>query len=136
MQNRSLKRLQRLITVLSDKEKRKLYDQFGHAAFDQTAGAGAGNGGPGGGFWKTYGGPQGGYQEYHFEGGNMDDIFGDIFGDIFNREPGARLTAVHRGQALRREVPGVVLTDLRADLEDLEDSAALTAVISGRKAAM
>ena len=29
-------------TVLSDKEKRKMYDQFGHAAFDQTAGAGAG----------------------------------------------------------------------------------------------
>ena len=28
--------------VLGDKEKRKLYDQFGHAAFDQTAGAGAG----------------------------------------------------------------------------------------------
>ena len=39
-------------TVLSDKEKRKLYDHFGHAAFDQTAGAGAGNGGPGGGFWS------------------------------------------------------------------------------------
>lgn len=77
-------------TVLSDKEKRKLYDRFGHAAFDQTAGAGAGagNGGPGGGFWRTYGGPQGGYQEYHFEGGNMDDIFGDIFGDIFHRGTG------------------------------------------------
>ena len=75
-------------TVLSDKEKRKMYDQFGHAAFDQTAGAGAGTGGPGGGFWRTYGGPQGGYQEYHFEGGNMDDIFGDIFGDIFHHGTG------------------------------------------------
>ena len=81
--------------VLGDKEKRKLYDQFGHAAFDQTAGAGAGfggtgYGGPGGGFWRTYssGGPGGGYQEYHFEGGNMDDIFGDIFGDIFNHGSG------------------------------------------------
>lgn len=75
-------------TVLSDKEKRKMYDQFGHAAFDQTAGAGAGTGGPGGGFWRTYGGPQDGYHEYHFEGGNMDDIFGDIFGDIFNHGTG------------------------------------------------
>ena len=75
-------------TVLSDKEKRKLYDQFGHAAFDQTAGAGAGAGGADGGFWRTYGGPGGGYQEYHFEGGNMDDIFGDIFGDIFNHGTG------------------------------------------------
>lgn len=83
--------------VLGDKEKRKMYDQFGHAAFDQTAGAGAGygnagagSGRPGGGFWRTYssGGPGGGYQEYHFEGGNMDDIFGDIFGDIFNHGSG------------------------------------------------
>lgn len=84
--------------VLGDKEKRKLYDQFGHAAFDQTAGAGAGYGnagagfgGPGGGFWRTCssGGPDGGYQEYHFEGGNMDDIFGDLFGDIFNHGNGS-----------------------------------------------
>lgn len=55
--------------VLSDSEKRKLYDQFGHAAFDGNA-ADAG----------AYGGA---YQEYHFDGGNVDDIFGDIFGDIF-----------------------------------------------------
>ena len=27
-------------SVLSDKEKRKLYDQFGHAAFDEGAGGG------------------------------------------------------------------------------------------------
>lgn len=67
-------------TVLSDKEKRKMYDQFGHAAFDQTAGAGStGNTR----YWQSYGGP-GGYQEYHFEGGNMDDMFRDIFGDIFH----------------------------------------------------
>lgn len=62
--------------VLSDKEKRKLYDQFGHAAFEQSgAGSAQGNG-----FWQSYGGPQGGYQEYHFEGSNMDDMFRDIFG--------------------------------------------------------
>ena len=48
--------------VLSDPDKRKQYDQFGHAAFE-----------PGGG---TYGG---------FDFGSMDfsDIFGDIFGDLF-----------------------------------------------------
>ena len=38
--------------VLSDPKKKKLYDQFGHAAFDETAGygqgAGAGAGIPGG----------------------------------------------------------------------------------------
>ena len=57
-------------TILSDEEKRKLYDQFGHAAFDGT-GADPRNT------------QNGAYQEYHFENGNMDDIFGDIFGDIF-----------------------------------------------------
>ena len=81
--------------VLSDKEKRTMYDQFGHAAFDQSGAGGpwnnaggawnsAGGAGGTGGFWRAYGGPQGGYQEYHFEGGNMDDMFGDIFGDIFH----------------------------------------------------
>ena len=67
--------------VLSDKEKRKLYDQFGHAAFDQNGEAGS----QGNGYWQPYGGAQGGYQEYHFEGGSMDDMFRDMFGDIFHR---------------------------------------------------
>ena len=50
--------------VLSDKEKRKLYDQFGHAAFDGSAPEGGYTGaGNGAGF--------GGYQEYHFEGGDL-----------------------------------------------------------------
>ncbi len=53
--------------VLSDPEKRKQYDQFGHAAFD--GGAGGGYGGFGG-----FGG---------FDGADMGDIFGDIFGDLF-----------------------------------------------------
>lgn len=86
--------------VLSDEEKRKLYDQFGHAAFDGGMGAdgtegysstggfgGFGSGGFGsGGFgssgtWRTQG-PDGSYQEFHFNGdaGNMDDIFEQIFG--------------------------------------------------------
>ena len=69
--------------ILSDPEKKKLYDQFGHAAFDET-GAGGAYGRPhGGSYRQAYGGPGGGYREYHFEGGNMDDVFDDIFGDIF-----------------------------------------------------
>ena len=67
--------------VLSDDKKRKLYDQFGHAAFD----GGAQEGGPGGSgtYSYSYGGPGSGYREYHFQGdpGDMDDIFKDIFGD-------------------------------------------------------
>lgn len=81
--------------ILSDEKKRKMYDQFGFAAFEEGAAdggaygsrAGSGFGGFGGfsGFQgKT--GDSGNYREFHFESGrdgNMDDIFGDIFGDMF-----------------------------------------------------
>lgn len=50
--------------VLSDADKRRQYDQFGHAAFE--------NGGGGGGF-----------SGFDFEGADFGDIFGDIFGDLF-----------------------------------------------------
>ncbi|MCR4851216.1 MAG: molecular chaperone DnaJ [Lachnospiraceae bacterium] len=50
--------------ILSDPEKRKQYDQFGHAAFE----GGAGGGGFGG---------------FDFSSADFSDIFGDIFGDFF-----------------------------------------------------
>ena len=91
-------------TILNDPEKKKLYDQFGHAAFDGSAPGGGSYGGYGsyggsydgsrgghsdGNSYRYYsGGTQGfdgrgGYREYHFENGNMDDLFGDMFKDIF-----------------------------------------------------
>lgn len=81
--------------VLSDPEKKKLYDQFGHAAFEEGAGAGYGAGGfNGSGFGGGFGGfgnghsgayrsPDGSYQEFHFEGGDMDDILKNLFGGGF-----------------------------------------------------
>lgn len=66
-------------TILSDPEKRKLYDQFGHAAFDGSM--------PEGGAYQYSGagaGQNGGYQEFHFNGADMGDMFGDIFGDMFH----------------------------------------------------
>ena len=97
--------------VLSDEKKRKLYDQFGHAAFEEGAGNygnaqgspfGSGFGGSQGGpFGNGFGGAQGnpfgggfhgsysdgnGYHEYHFENGeDMDDILKNIFGGGFKK---------------------------------------------------
>ena len=48
--------------VLSDPDKRKQYDQFGHAAFEGGAGGAGG---------------------FDFSGMDFGDIFGDIFGDFF-----------------------------------------------------
>ena len=64
--------------VLSDPEKRRQYDQFGHAAFEQAAAGGAG-----------------GFDGFNFNGGDMGDIFGDIFGDLFGG--GRRRSGVARG---------------------------------------
>lgn len=65
-------------SILNDPEKRKLYDKFGHAAFEEGfspnqswENARQGNTG------------KGSYDSFHFESGNMDDLFNDIFGNIF-----------------------------------------------------
>ncbi len=39
-----------------------------------------------GGTYRSYGGPGIGYQEYHFEGGDMDDMFDDILGNMLMEE--------------------------------------------------
>ena len=59
--------------VLSDAEKRRQYDQFGHAAFQGGGGPGAGG----------------------FDFSDMGDIFGDIFGDFFGG--GRRSSAANNG---------------------------------------
>ena len=72
--------------VLSDAEKRKMYDQFGMAAFDGSGGAAGGDPFGGGGF--------------HFEGGDGDDIFGDIFGSMFGggrNSKGFHRSSFHQG---------------------------------------
>lgn len=70
--------------ILSDPEKKRQYDQYGHAAFD----------GPGGG---------GGFD---FNGADFSDIFGDIFGDFFGggRQSGARNNGPMKGANIRTSV--------------------------------
>ena len=71
--------------ILGDPEKRKLYDQFGFAAFQEGFDPEAASGSYGswsdfsGGFGSGRSG-SGGYQEYHFSGGSMDDILKQMFG--------------------------------------------------------
>lgn len=61
--------------VLSDAEKRRQYDQFGHAAFENGGG--------------------GGYGGFDFTGSDFTDIFGDLFGDLFGG--GRRSSAASNG---------------------------------------
>lgn len=69
--------------VLSDSEKKKLYDQYGFAAFEE--GFGAEQNRADGGRYTTGGfGNGGNYQEFHFSGGDMGDIFDDLFGNMFH----------------------------------------------------
>ncbi|RHP33204.1 molecular chaperone DnaJ [Lachnotalea sp. AF33-28] len=63
-------------SVLSDPEKRRQYDQFGHSAFDGMGGAGAGG--------------------FDF-GGDMGDIFGDLFGDLFGGGRGGSRSRTYSG---------------------------------------
>ena len=74
--------------ILSDPEKRRQYDQFGHAAFEGGAGG------------------AGGYGGFDFNGADFSDIFGDIFGDMFGgsrRSSGRASQGPMKGASIRKD---------------------------------
>lgn len=74
--------------VLSDAEKRRQYDQYGHAAFEGGAGGAGGFGG------------------FDFSGADFSDIFGDIFGDLFGggRRGGRAGNGPMKGANIRKSI--------------------------------
>lgn len=71
--------------VLSDPEKKRQYDQYGHAAFDGGAG---------------------GFGGFDFNSADFGDIFGDIFGDFFGggRRGGRANNGPMKGANIRTSV--------------------------------
>ncbi|MGI5929335.1 molecular chaperone DnaJ [Pseudoflavonifractor sp.] len=80
--------------VLSDKEKRSRYDQFGHAGVDPNFGAGAGD-------------PFGGFSGADFGDIDLGDIFGSFFGGGFGGGSSSRRNGPMKGDTLRA---GVTIT--------------------------
>ena len=74
--------------VLSDKDKRAKYDQFGFAGVDPSYGGGAGADGFGGGF----------------DMGDLGDLFGSFFGGGFGGGRSQRRNAPQRGESIRQTV--------------------------------
>lgn len=76
--------------VLSDPQKKQMYDQYGHAAFDQTQGGGAGG--------------YGGFGGFSGDMGDMGDIFGDLFGGMFGGGSRASRNGPQKGANVRASV--------------------------------
>ncbi|MBR5930850.1 MAG: molecular chaperone DnaJ [Lachnospiraceae bacterium] len=90
--------------VLSDETKRKQYDQFGHAAFEQGGAGGAGG--------------------FNYQDMNVDDIlrgfgFGDIFSDLFGGGFGGGTSSRSRAQSYNGPTKGRnVGTNVRISFEE------------------
>ena len=84
--------------VLSDPDKRKQYDQFGHAAFD-----GANGGTP-----------------YDFSGMDFSDLFGDLFGDFFGGGRRTQRGGAQKGANIRSSVRITFMESITGCEKELE----------------
>ena len=69
-------------TVLSDPEKRKLYDAYGFSAFEGPDPLQYNSEGASG---FRYTGKEGGFHTFHFDGQDAENLFESMFGDLFGR---------------------------------------------------
>jgi len=97
------KKVKKAKEVLTDDEKRQMYDQLGHERFEQAekrGGVGGGAGGAGGrGQGNPFGGMGGGGQGSPFE-----DIFSQFFGGGRGQGQGRQRNRPRQGQNLRTQV--------------------------------
>ena len=91
-----MKEVNEAYDVLSDKDKRAKYDQFGFAGVDPSYGAGQG-GGYSGGYSGGFSGDFGGF-------GDIGDIFESFFGGGFGGQTRSNPNAPRRGQDIRTSV--------------------------------
>ena len=106
---KKFQQVQAAFDVLNDPEKREMYDRYG-SSFESM-----GAGGPGGGTWRTTGGPEG-FGEFDFgqvfgnrSGG--ESVNPEMFGDLFRQFAGG---GGETRQARRRSARG---TDLQHELQ-------------------
>jgi molecular chaperone DnaJ len=80
--------------VLSDPQKRNVYDSYGKAGYEQYARSGGGQ--PGGSQWQDFG--------TTFDMGDMSDLFGGLFGNLFEEQMTGRKSRRNQEVGEDREV--------------------------------
>lgn len=109
--------------ILGNAEKRKLYDQFGHAAVSGQAGGSAAGGG-----WNPFAGQGGQYTYTSRGGGGFEDIFGGGFSDPFDI-----FESFFGGASPFRQAPRKIQYQLKVDFLDAVNGITKNIVHQGKQ---